>query len=137
MRHKKCTTGHRANSDLAAPAAATALSYVTTGNFRRGKGKRGRGGKVTCRAKFPKTKQIAYRAKVVCPGVAAEHGLRISGRQNALGTILARRRSAWLSGTMPPSVAHMAHLHSLQLGQTRISGSLPTCVRCAACTRRE
>ena len=50
--------------------------------------------------KFPKTKQITLRAKVVCPGVAAEHGLRVSGRQNALGSILSRRRSAWCTGTM-------------------------------------
>ena len=64
------------------------------------KGKRGCGVK-KCRGKFPKTKQLTLRAKVVCPGVAKKHGLRISGWHNALGAILSRRRSAWVSGTMP------------------------------------
>ncbi len=39
-----------------------------------GKGKRKRG-QSKYRGKFPKTKQITFRAKVVCPGVAAQHGL--------------------------------------------------------------
>ena len=30
-----------------------------------------------------------------------QHGLRISGRHNALGTIFVRRRFAWTSGTQP------------------------------------
>ena len=64
-----------------------------------GRGQRKRGVR-KCRGKFPKTQQCTVRAKVVCPGVAAQHGLRISGRQNALGTILSRRRCEWLSGTM-------------------------------------
>ena len=74
------------------------LKYCLGGKHN--KGKRGRQ-KLRCRGKFPKTKQITCTARVVCPGIAAEHGLRISGRRNALGTILARRRCAWLSGTMP------------------------------------
>ena len=62
------------------------------------KAKRGQR-KLRCRGKFPKTKQITCTAKVVCPGIAAQHGLRISGRRNALGSILARRLCAWMSGT--------------------------------------
>ena len=54
-----------------------------------------------CCGHFLKTKQCTLQTKIVCPGVAHEHGLRISGHRNALCTIHSRRRSPWLSGTMP------------------------------------
>jgi len=52
-----------------------------------------------CKARFPKTKQLSLSAKVLCKGLALRHGLRVSGRRNALGSVLSRRRSPWLSGT--------------------------------------
>ena len=45
-----------------------------------------------CKAKFPQTKRLNLIAKVVCPGNARKHGLRVSGRRNALRSILGRRR---------------------------------------------
>ena len=37
----------------------------------------------------------------VCPGIAQRHGLRVSGRRNALGSILPRRNCKWINGTAP------------------------------------
>ena len=62
-------------------------------------------GKGLCRARFPKTKQINAKVKVVCPGVATKHDLRVSGRRNALGSLLGKRSCAWLSGTTPAFAA--------------------------------
>ena len=62
-------------------------------------------GKGLCRARFPKTKQINAKVKVVCPGVAVKHDLRVSGRRNALGSLLGKRSCAWLSGTTPAFAA--------------------------------
>ena len=62
----------------------------------------------TCKQGFPKkviqlkngkVKEEKYRVRVVCQGVAAEMGLKTSGRRNALGSILSRRRCEWFSGT--------------------------------------
>ena len=62
----------------------------------------------TCKADFPKkvlrtkagnVRPEKYRPRVVCQGVAAEMGLKTSGRRNALGSILGRRRCSWFSGT--------------------------------------
>jgi len=58
-----------------------------------------------CRQRFPKTKQRSARVKVVCPGVAAKHDLRVSGRRNALGSLLGKRSCVWLSGTTPAFAA--------------------------------
>ena len=61
-----------------------------------------------CKFGFPKTvirhhngtlNKEKYRVRIVCQGVAAEMGLKTSGRRNALGTILGRRRCQWFSGT--------------------------------------
>lgn len=43
------------------------------------------GTKDKCKHGHPKDKQVSKKAKVVCRGVAAKHGLRIFGRRNALG----------------------------------------------------
>ena len=59
-----------------------------------------KGSKHECKAKFPHTKRLNLIAKVVCPGNARKHGLRVPGRRNALGGILGRRRCEWVSGTM-------------------------------------
>ena len=63
------------------------------------------GTKDKCKAGFPKNLQISEVAKVVCRGVAAKHGLRISGRRNALGSILGKRNCPWFSGTLPAFAA--------------------------------
>ena len=51
------------------------------------------------RTKAGKVRQEKYRVRVVCQGVAAEMGLKTSGRRNALGSILGRRRCSWFSST--------------------------------------
>ena len=58
-----------------------------------------KGTKEKCKGGFPKDKQLTMQAKVVCRGVAAKHGLRVSGRRNALGSILGKRACPWFSGT--------------------------------------
>jgi hypothetical protein len=52
-----------------------------------------------CRHSFPKTKQMSARVKLVCPGVAKLHDLRITGRRNALGSLLGKRQDEWQNGT--------------------------------------
>ena len=54
-----------------------------------------------CRAKFPLTKRLTLKPKIICRGNCRRHDLRVSGRRNALGTILTKRRCEWLSGTAP------------------------------------
>ena len=64
----------------------------------------------TCKSGFPKKvikhsngklKTEKWRVRIVCQGVANEMELKTSGRRNALGSILGRRRCHWLSGTSP------------------------------------
>lgn len=52
-----------------------------------------------CKHGFPKTKLLTENALVVCPGIAEKCGLRVSGRRNALGSILSRRNCVWINGT--------------------------------------
>ena len=52
-----------------------------------------------CKHKFPHTKRLTLIPKVICPGNARKHDLRVAGRRNALGSILSKRRCAWFSGT--------------------------------------
>ena len=76
------------------------------------KGCLAKGSKHECKAKFPHTKRLNLIAKVVCPGNARKHGLRVSGRRNALGGILGRRRCEYASGTMtgfPSLFRHNTH----------------------------
>ena len=47
--------------------------------------------------------------KVVCLGNARKHGLRVSGRRNALGSILGRRRCEYASGTMTGFLSLFRH----------------------------
>jgi len=54
-----------------------------------------------CKGGFPKVKQLSLKPKVVCPGVAKKHGLRVSGRRNALGSLLGKRFCPWRSGIAP------------------------------------
>jgi hypothetical protein len=51
------------------------------------------------RTRAGKLRSEKYRVRVVCQGVAAEMGLKTSGRRNALGSILGRRRCNWFSST--------------------------------------
>ena len=62
-----------------------------------------------CKARFPYTKRLNLVPKVVCPGNARKHDLRVSGRRNALGSILPKRRCPWLSGTAPGFAAIFRH----------------------------
>ena len=54
-----------------------------------------------CKGRFPHTKRLNLIPKVICPGNARKHDLRVSGRRNALGSILSKRRCGWTSGTAP------------------------------------
>ena len=54
-----------------------------------------------CKHGFPKTKLLTEKALVVCPGIAQKHGLRVSGRRSALGSIMPRRNCVWINGTAP------------------------------------
>ena len=77
-----------------------ALTRTNTHFHRRGKdGKdvplaacRSKRDKGKCKHGHPKTKQITARAKIVCKGVAKQHGLRTSGQRNALGNVLGKRK---------------------------------------------
>ena len=69
---------------------------------------KGRKKQSCCKVGFPKKviqlkngklNRQKYRVRIVCQGVAAEMGLKTSGRRNALGSILGRRRCHWFSGT--------------------------------------
>ncbi len=55
----------------------------------------------TCKHGFPKVKQVNAKRRVLCAGTAAKYGLRVSGRRNALGSILGKRTNVWQSGTTP------------------------------------
>ena len=68
-----------------------------------------KGSKHDCKAKFPHTKRLNGMPKVVCPGNARKHGLRVSGRRNALGSILGRRRCEYASGTMTGFLSLFRH----------------------------
>ena len=57
--------------------------------------------KGTCKHGFPKVKQLNLKRRVICAGNAAKFGLRVSGRRNALGSILGKRTKVWQSGTTP------------------------------------
>ena len=48
-----------------------------------------------CKHGFPMTKQRTRKTKLVCPGVARQHHLKVSGQRNALGSFLVRRRDDW------------------------------------------
>ena len=52
-----------------------------------------------CKGNFPKEKQVTAVARIVCKGVAAQMGLRVRGRRNALGAVMGKRNCAWLCGS--------------------------------------
>ena len=52
-----------------------------------------------CKAGHPLIKQCTKKSKIVCKGVAAKHGLRISGRRNELGAVLGKREDYWFTAT--------------------------------------
>ena len=52
-----------------------------------------------CKHEFPMDNRLTQEPLVICPGIAKERGLRISGQRSMLGCILGRRNSQWLNGT--------------------------------------
>ena len=60
------------------------------------KSKRSKG---VCKHDMPKTKLQSLRMGVICWANARKYGLGISGRRNALGSILGRRTCVWQTGT--------------------------------------
>ena len=53
-----------------------------------------------CKHDFP-MKKVISESKVICRGSARRFGLRVSGRRNALGSILTKRVCKWASGCSP------------------------------------
>ena len=52
-----------------------------------------------CKHEFPKDNRLTQEPLMICPGIAKERGLRISGQRSMLGCILGERNSPWLNGT--------------------------------------
>ena len=52
-----------------------------------------------CKHGAPWTKQRTRRTKLVCPGVARKHHLKVTGKRNALGSFLIRREDEWFAPT--------------------------------------
>ena len=63
----------------------------------------------TCKAGFPMDKRLVSKPKIVCPGNARKHGLRVAGRRNALGSVLSRRRCPWRSGGARAMAVFLRH----------------------------
>jgi len=70
---------------------------------------RPQGGGCTCKAGFPAEKRLILEPKIICPGNARKHGLRVAGRRNALGSVLSRRRCPWRSGSARAMAAFLRH----------------------------
>ena len=75
---------------------------------------KGRKGKPLCKQGFPKKvlrhkdgrlQAEKYRVRIVCQGVAGELNLKTSGRRNALGSIVGRRRCEYFASTSALLVA--------------------------------
>jgi hypothetical protein len=58
-------------------------------------GCRSKKAKHKCKGQFPLRKKLTLIPKVICRGNARKYGLRLSGRRNALTSILTRRRCMW------------------------------------------
>ncbi|HIE68948.1 MAG TPA: hypothetical protein EYP98_01630, partial [Planctomycetes bacterium] len=52
-----------------------------------------------CKHEFPMTKLCIESPVVVCRGLAKKLALRVSGRRNAIGKVMGKRRCRWQSGT--------------------------------------
>jgi len=53
-----------------------------------------------CKHEFPMDSRLTPESLLVCPGIAKERGMKVSGQRNVLGAILGRRNSPWLNGTI-------------------------------------
>ena len=54
-----------------------------------------------CKHDFPMTKLCIDAPAVVCRGIAKHLALKVSGRRNAIGKVMGRRRCEWQSGACP------------------------------------
>jgi len=52
-----------------------------------------------CKHDMPMDKRLTDRPLLVCPGIAEDHGLRVTGQRSALGTVLGKRNNEWLTGS--------------------------------------
>ena len=69
---------------------------------------------MTCKADFPKVKLCIPHPRVVCRGLAKKFGLRVTGRRNAFGAIIGRRRCQWQSATTPSfAVIFRSNTHTM------------------------
>jgi len=68
----------------------------------------------TCKADFPKANLCIPKSVLVCRGIAKRFKLAVTGRRNAFGAHLGRRKCQWQSGA-PPSFAagFRSNSHSL------------------------
>ena len=55
----------------------------------------------TCRSRFPRDAELLDAGAVICPGLARQMGLQLSGKRMALGALAGPRNCAWLNGTHP------------------------------------
>ena len=63
---------------------------------------KGKTQKLVCKANFPRPEcQCLSTSLVICGGLAKKLGLKTTGRRNALGSTLGKRRCQWQSGTHP------------------------------------
>ena len=85
------------------------LFYYRTGQRQPIRHCRTKGCSTTCKAGFPMEKRLVSKAKIICPGNAHRHDLRVAGRRNALGSVLSRRRCPWRSGGARAMAAFLRH----------------------------
>lgn len=67
-----------------------------------------------CRSGFPMEWQMSNESMVVCEGVAEQFQLPLTGRRNALGSLLGPPSCTWLNGTHPALLSvgrHNADVH--------------------------
>ena len=84
----------------------TAKGYVPLKACRmKSRGKRKVRTQDKCKAGFPLTHLKTDRAVLVCRGIAKRFKLRISGRRNAFGGMVGKRRCEWQSATTPAFAA--------------------------------
>ena len=68
----------------------------------------------SCKADFPATTLCIDSPVLVCRGVAKKLSLKVSGRRNAIGKTLGRRKCEWRSGTTPAfAVLFRSNTHTL------------------------
>ena len=82
------------------------------------------------------SRKCMLKARVVCPCVAKEHGLKMSGRKNMLGSVPGRRRCAWFNGCNS-SCAALLRCSSHIMPNFRVSRTSETAECAGACLSKD